>query len=768
MTSRVSFYKIMLQDLRHRIWMIALSCLGSFLAMPVVFLLYLQNWQERMSYWTPEKGWDIDAYKIDCMQSFFRTTMPIFAGIILVAGAMIVGIWGFRHVYSKKMVDQYHSIPVKRRDLFLANYLNGLLIWLIPMLIGGILCVIFSALFLGNFYMWMMYAVKPFLLLVLNLLLSFLLIYHVTIVAVMLSGNILNTLVNGAILCFGAIALYSMAEVFRNMYFDTYYSFFTENLQSVCWICPFAGVINQLYMFAAGEMKVFSVVMNILVAVGLWAAGYFLYLYRPSELAEQGMKIKTVRVIFKAVATVLAGMSGWWFFSLLADGLPWQIFGTILAGVLCYGILDIVFHMDFKAFFAHKISLCVNVVGAVLICFMFCFDWIGYDSYMPDKEDIADMGIYVQNFGLSYDATYGDELDNTKRIQKMSYKNQENIYNLLKVLTERQESFEDSGSILGSIFGTNKVYEEVNISDSKSYRGYSSNAYVRVTEKDGRTYYRRYQIWETDEELLVPILADESYIRNNMLVPQSVIEDVEEVVEYGTVEISNGLQTWYVTDPKFDRQNSRYTPTVATADQWIEKDAEFVSQLLKAYNTDLLEKPEAYIYQEGKILLKIRLRGGYEGYINLRCEVFESMEHTIHFLKEHDLDYLFEDILAEDIKSISMELYNYDDFYLEEMFTGEQTKVEEAVKREHAVDDEKATVEVLKAYKAEFTELEDIEELLDILIILDPQRYSIFSKPFGDGHAVIQMKDGREVYANMKVGSIPERFLSAFEYISGY
>ena len=44
MTSRVSFYKVLLQDLRHRLWMIVLSCLGSFMAMPVFYLLESKNW----------------------------------------------------------------------------------------------------------------------------------------------------------------------------------------------------------------------------------------------------------------------------------------------------------------------------------------------------------------------------------------------------------------------------------------------------------------------------------------------------------------------------------------------------------------------------------------------------------------------------------------------------------------------------------------------------------------------------------------------------
>ena len=179
MTSRVSFYKVMILDLRHRIWMIALSCLGSFLAMPVFYLLISRDWMDRIEYMKMEINyslWDIREYRVDCMKLFYQNYLPITAGIVLGVGAIIVGIFGFRHVFSKKMVDQYHSIPIKRRDLFMTNYLNGFLIWFVPMLIGGVSCAVLSGFFVGNFVDWMVFVIKPLGLTIVNLVLAFLLI----------------------------------------------------------------------------------------------------------------------------------------------------------------------------------------------------------------------------------------------------------------------------------------------------------------------------------------------------------------------------------------------------------------------------------------------------------------------------------------------------------------------------------------------------------------------------------------------------------------
>ena len=399
----------MIQDLRHRIWMIALSCLASFMAMPVCYLLVKQNWDRRIEYWTLESSWTIESYKVTAIQQFFNEYMTITGGVVLVVGALIVGIFGFRFVFSKKMVDLYHSVPITRKQLFFIHYLNGFLIWFVPMMLGAVICALMALVFLGDFMAWMG-TLGTLAVTIGNLVLAFLIVYHLAIAAVMLSGNILNTLLNGTIISFVVLAFYGMIEVFMYTYFETYYSFFSENLKNVIWAAPLPGAIYQLVMRCNGfEMAPF--VMNIVVMFALFIAGFGLYITRPSELAEQGMKIKPVQIVFKTAVTILAGMAGWMFFGLLTNtgSIGWTIFGTVLVSVLVYGILDIIFNMDFKAFFKNKIQMLVTTVAGILIGFTFLFDWVGFDTYVPGKDQIANMGIYVNGLGYNghYDAFDG-------------------------------------------------------------------------------------------------------------------------------------------------------------------------------------------------------------------------------------------------------------------------------------------------------------------------------------------------------------------------
>lgn len=729
MTSRVSFYKVMIQDLRHRIWMIALSCLGSFLAMPVFYLLISKDWNNYIERWTENYSlWELREYRIESMQLFYQRYLPITCGIILGVGAIIVGIFGFRHVFSKKMVDQYHSIPIKRRDLFFANYLNGFLIWFVPMVIGGVCCAVLSGFFIGNFVDWMVYVVKPLGLTIVNLIIAFLLIYHVAIVAVMMSGNILNTLVNGGIINFVIILLYCMVEAFSNIYFETYYSFFEQNVQNVLWTSPICSAVFQLYMYAMEEMLVFPVVMNIVMILVMFAIGFWLYLRRPSELAEQGMKIKAAQIVFKSATTVLAGMVGWAIFYLLTESFAWQIFGTVLVGVLCYGILDIIFHMDFKAFFAHKLQLCGTVVVSILVGCLFFFDWIGYDAYMPEKDDIAEMGIFVQGIGLiNTSDAYGGIMTVRNHIDRMSYKDSEVIYNLLEEMTGRESQYSSEGS--------------------------GSMLYVRIQEDNGKTYYRQYRLWESDEKLIVPVLRDESYIRTNVQIPQVIIDDVEIGDESENVEIENFDGYWYPDSE------------------------DFVKELLTAYNEDMLENPDLFIYQDDEIMFNLYYRSISE-YVYIRPDFYDSMEHVKTVLEEYGYEDVMDEIEANEIDFITMEVHlnKYGGQTLkkalglgneDEVISASESHKETVVIREAATEIT-TTAEYYEGYyySAKITDAKDIEELLEVVSFNTPNYSTLFRTDYSNADVVLNLKNGRTYYVHIKEGKLPEKFLDYFEKTS--
>lgn len=736
MTSRALFCKGMIEDLRHRIWMIALSSLGSFLALPVLFLLLSQEWDNRISRWTVSDRWNIDEYKIECVQNFFKSYMTVSSGIILVAGALIVGIFGFRHVFSKRMVDLYHSIPITRKEQFLIHYVNGFLIWFVPMLLGALSTSVFAAFFLKDLAMWTG-AMGAMLVTIGNLVVSFLIVYHVTIVAVMLSGNILNTLLSGAILSFAALAFYGMFEAFAETYFETYYSFWTDNLKNIIWASPIPASIYQMYMGYVGQIYWLPFIMNIVMIILMFVAGFILYIRRPSELAEQGLKIKVVQIVFKTIMALLAGMVGWILFHFITgDGsIGWMVFGAVFASVLVYGIFDIIFNMDFKAFFAHKLQMGITVLASVFIGFVFLFDLVGYDSYLPKKDNIKNMGIYVNGFdGGSSDMHYNREFSTENRINSMEYTDQDAIYDFLARMSGK---------------------------DGHVREGNSTTAWVRIEEKSGRTYYRIYRVAESDEEIIVPILRDKEYVETNMLIPQSVIDHVYVDLENGRSRIENFYQSRDM------------------------KDVEAVKAFLNAYNQDILANPDLFIYQNAEILGRGRFRANSDYYYYINLDIYDSMENVLSFLKANGQEDILKKPGADEIKSIEITAYlseNYSNnlrvfFGLDE--AKEEEKNEQVIVLSEnsaemvsvdamqivAVEDTKAYPYGEYVYRAVLDKPEDINELMQVICMENSYGHTIFRPDYVGCDINITFHNGDTYYVQMKKGVLPERFIEYFTLV---
>lgn len=748
MTSKISFFKCMIQDLKHRVWQIALSCLGSMLAMPVLYLLHQQNWNERIDNKIFGTDFDVAAYKIDCVTTCFEQYFMITGGIILVVGALLVGIFGFYYVFSKKMMDQYHSIPITRKELFLVHYINGFVIWFVPMLLSALVTGLLSMFFLQNMVLWAT-AMATLFETVLNLTIAFLLIYHVTIVAVMLSGNIINTLVSGVILSFGVIAITGMHEMFATGYFLTYYSTIDVMLEKTMWASPIPSAIYQMVMGASGEYNAFLVVMNLVMILVMWAAGFILYIKRPSELAEQGMKIKSMQVVFKTICTLLAGLAGWGIFELIGRGLGWKIFGAILVGGLCYGILDIVFHMDFKAFFAHKMQMGISLVLAIVIGMAFDGDWFGYDAYVPRMDEIAEMGIEVNGYtNLENRYVHEGKWAEKIRLDNMEYEDKEAIYAFLQEAVYDGELVEDD----------EYTYTR--------YRGRTATVNVRVTKENGSTYYRTYQIDATDEEELMPILTSEEYLETNVLIPEEVFEDLEQNQEDTSEQKRLSLD--YFTEHK---QINDY---------------KVIKELFEAYNEDIKENPLPYFYQESDVTCVMSYYGFDEEsarsyYMDL--DVFETMPRTNEVLKKYGYNFKEAIPSAEDLQYVEIMLYTVDGQSLkqllglepwasdEEIAEAEKAEAIEVITTVEAVEIKEQVIDEYynKHYVAKISDKEVIEELLPMFTYQQPNRWAVYDKiDTVSGEVRLYYADGNIHHAELNMGAFPEKYVEYFELTNEY
>ena len=136
MTSRNLFFKLMREDLKRKIWAIGLAFLSFFFWMPVNAAMSVSDLQQTYSRWiangtTFGEGITAESRYAERLLGIVETTIGM-QNVLNVASiavaAIVMALTGFLYLHSRKQVDFYHSIPVKREMIFTVKYLNGILI----------------------------------------------------------------------------------------------------------------------------------------------------------------------------------------------------------------------------------------------------------------------------------------------------------------------------------------------------------------------------------------------------------------------------------------------------------------------------------------------------------------------------------------------------------------------------------------------------------------------------------------------------------------
>ncbi len=751
MTSKHCFSKVMREDFRHKTWMLALSVLGNLLAIPVAFLIY----SGRRAYYTMSIN-SSEATPLlrdaQVLANVFSGTLPIAAGIIAIAGAVIVGLFGFRYVFHRNMTDTYHSMPVKRRTLFLAGWLNGLLIWFVPFLVSLLITLLIGEVRLASIrnqfealtvvtaeemgtYQGSMTGGQLFSLslrFAVVLLVAFLLVYHLVLLAVMLCGNVLNTLVTTAVLGGGVVSVYLLVQAFCASYLNTFVPVMSKSrtsLYAAVHASPFADAVYVLYEFCeeGGDGLSHNVLISLVIALVLGCLAFVTYLKRPSELAEQGTKNRLVCLAVQFVGSLCAAFSGWLIFMAVTnETLAWSVFGTLLAGVMAFGVLNVIFNMDFKAFFRRKpVMLAVLAVG-LLTGFAFEWDWAGYDRYLPAEEEIAEISVYSYRYTNVNGWSGINEPDSA--IEKVHIRNAEAAYAFLRDVSEP---------------------EKVSYGEPDE-NGYAEEFYAKVTLKNGRSYYRRYIVSSRHSQSVLALLTTPEYMEISYMV------DDETLAECSAIQITRGDETAYIA---LTSEQSR----------------EMAEAVVAAYNRDAAERPEALLSGGSRTYCTVSLlTGRYTS--NRSLEVNDEMENTIAALKEYGYAAYVEPVPVEDVAEIRLGIYlswrdsQNDEIDLVEIARsvyevpageGSETQTPEVIVNPASTErvdfvsyDDGAWLRV--------TESSEIGELLEMI----SYEYSDISGGVFRGGCVtcvqIVLKDGQNFRVMLPTGKLPEKYILRF------
>lgn len=513
MTSKISTHNISLgmlmrENLRRRTWMAALSLLGSFITCPVAFLFYI-------SLPTSDLPDEIQRAEqtAERIYEYLCSGHLIMQMTVIYIGAFITAIYGFQYLYSRKTVDMYHSMPVTRSRLFWTVYIDGLLIWLVPFLLGNLSVCLLSLHAIGMPAYWP--GVTVLLLKEAVLLpLCFLILYNACLVPVMFSGNAGNAFLNTLIFGLSVLCCYLTGLGYMCCYLDTFYVSSDQicplavvglsPLASPVYLCVYfversTGLANPQQPVPLTDSQ-WAFLLLCVTAVMLFhlALAVVLYKRRPSELAERGVENRWFRIPLRFAASLLAGLLLSLFFGVLIGTLEpaWIIFGAVFGCTLAFAIMNILHHASFKAVLSHRLQLLATLAVTCAIVLCFRFDVFGYDAYLPDKDSITGLSLFSyqlkgQVYGLQKDSDgYYVRTSSPNLRDTVVFTDAEENYRLLKLLVDA-----NSGEVEEDLIGE-----------------YRYTLTVRVNTTSG-SYNRIYNFYQTPESLeaLRPFVESEVF-----------------------------------------------------------------------------------------------------------------------------------------------------------------------------------------------------------------------------------------------------------------
>lgn len=389
-------------NMKKQLWLPSLVALVMFIAFPVACLLA-----------TGQPKY-LDPLSYDQLAARFRDIIGFpHAALLNTGAALLIGVTEFSYLHSRKKVDFYHSLPLKRSQLFWQKLLTGLLCYALPYLAAVLLAVcvgaaqgIFSASMLGLGLL--SYLVN---------LLFFLLNYLVVVLAMLLTGRLLTGILGSLVFMVYGPVLSVLCSSYAEMYFSSYFESgslfqFVKVLSPAAWESQVLlslekatggeTELNRLTAFLEGGMDpLAALLITVLVTGALLFLCLWIYNRRPSEAAEQSMAFKKAATAIKFLIVIPASMGVGAFFRGLAPSYAevWNIFGMLLGLLVFYGIIETIYAMDFRKLFSHKLQLALAAAGVCAVFLCFRLDVTGYDSYMPDKEDLQAVEISVDSLG---------------------------------------------------------------------------------------------------------------------------------------------------------------------------------------------------------------------------------------------------------------------------------------------------------------------------------------------------------------------------------
>lgn len=561
---------------RRRVWLIALALL--------VFFAYFVGFRtfNILSYSGYADAGEVASRITDTAQLVNKFLIPLISGV----GAVLLGIQGFLWIDNKKQLDFYESLPVSRSGRFWNIVLNSYVIYagayLAAMLIGMLVVFVLGGGSSELMTMDIRYFVKG--------LCFFTAVFGAVILAMMLTGN-------GVIAVLMTIVLLTY-EMVLNITLSSYCSSMLPTYAD-------SGIVTSLFspirLAISSGAGMLGMIWNLCSGVILLLLAFIVYYHRKNEDAGKPVLHAPVRAGFKLAVAIEAGLLiGIIFYSVGGD-IPCVAFG-IIAAVVMGGIMEVVYGMDIRCMVRKMYTTLLAAACVVLIFCVFRFDLVGYNSWVPDANQVE--SAYITMFsGLQADyvGEEGEYLTQEEyAAENMKLTDISTMNTLLKTGEENMV----------------RLFED----DATNEKQYGSSMLLYYRMKDGSTKGRRIYVSSADAALMDRIVGSQEF-REGYL---QVWNDSFMEAHAGSVQITYSNGNYYGEEETIVTGSDAYAKFKAAYRKDLEK-----------FNFSFASTTSPI----GMVNIFCETRNSQDelSYSSIEFPVYETFTNTIAFLKDAGL-----------------------------------------------------------------------------------------------------------------------------------
>ena len=423
---------IILNDFR-RFWVLSLAeFLVLFLATTAAVIINYSNLQSIAMY----------------IQSTMDMSNVFMTGPVYIF-TMIATIVVFRYMHLVNAAAVCHSLPVTRGQLYIGHLISGYVLAAAPVIVNSAILMILSkpVYYDENMYYSSateairgrdMFTVKAVLVTMLLLLLIMLFVYVISVFAGMLCGTSVMHTIGAVGLNVLAPALLAFVCEYAQLFL---YGFSTSSAMrhTIKLSTPVLSISSmRTRAFPNSDsINILPVIVYILIAAVIVAAGYFLYRQRKLENAAEPLAFRFMVPVVCGLITFFAATLIGLFAGEESIFFIWFIAGTavfyILSRMLALKTTRVFNRSTFKAFGVYAVIIAVFIS-------IFAFDVTGYENRIPKEADIKSASTDILSRYIQTDRT-------ANRAEFTSKENIDNIRNLHKEFLLRKSGAVISGSL---------------------------------------------------------------------------------------------------------------------------------------------------------------------------------------------------------------------------------------------------------------------------------------------------------------------------------